>query len=59
MLRVMIRCPNTGQSVYTGRDISQLAFEDPTDVWEPEVLTCPCCQQQHSWTKPDAFLESE
>jgi hypothetical protein len=54
-VRVMIRCPVTGDSIATG------LMTDPKS-WDARQIglnraICPACKQSHAWNKNDTFLE--
>lgn len=54
MTKLMITCPMTGEEVFTG---IEMARETLAQV--PEIvahLTCPSCNQLHTWSKRDARL---
>jgi hypothetical protein len=51
---IMIRCPKTGDEVSTGIECENDDFKKL-----PFVITqtaCPCCGDEHCWTKSDAWL---
>jgi endogenous inhibitor of DNA gyrase (YacG/DUF329 family) len=55
MARIMIRCPSTGQPVYTGIDANRQSFESSS--FRNNITSCPHCKQKHTWSKEDAYLE--
>jgi endogenous inhibitor of DNA gyrase (YacG/DUF329 family) len=55
VLRVMIRCPNTGRAVDTGVETTSQE-EFASEVLVGQSVACPHCGQTHTWSKPDAFL---
>ncbi len=57
MARVMIACPVTGRPIYTGVSYDEDTFE--TSQFADKSVFCPECGQVHTWTKHDAYLESE
>lgn len=57
MARVMITCPETGKPIYTGWSFDEVAFE--TSQLADNSVPCPECGQVHTWSKQDAYLESE
>ena len=57
MARVMIACPDTGRSIYTGVSYDELTFGISQLADKP--VFCPECGQVHTWNKQDAYLESE
>ena len=57
MKQVMMRCPETGEAVFTGLYLSS----DATDKRLPFALKavgCPRCGDLHVWTAEDAWLEA-
>lgn len=57
-MRLMIRCPNTGQAVPTGIAFGdRMSFE--TNSLSNNALKCEACGQMHTWNKEDAFLEDD
>jgi hypothetical protein len=54
MARVLIKCPNTERSVSTVLRMREPAFESLTGV---HAFRCTACNQIHSWSKQDAWLE--
>jgi hypothetical protein len=57
MTRVLIKCPQTGHSVFTGIDMSPEEFER-AELPEQTIKACAACGQKHVWSKSDATLES-
>ncbi len=55
--KVMIRCTETNEPVYTGISMDESTFES-RDLGTKRVL-CPDCGQEHTWDKDDAELEDE
>ncbi len=55
--RVMINCPETGESVYTGMTFDWPSFEN-VRIGEKSVR-CSACGDEHTWKRPDAFLEED
>ena len=56
MPAVMIRCPETGEALYTGIEMDETSFRRL-----PNVTTrsdCAICGQQHMWTKTQAWLDA-
>jgi hypothetical protein len=57
MAKVMIRCTETNEPVYTGLSLDEDSFESrdlgTNSVW------CPHCGQEHAWDKEDAELEDD
>lgn len=51
---VMIRCPTTQQSLFTGVQISEAVFA--TAVFTNVKVLCQHCEEEHRWSKADAFL---
>ena len=56
MRNVMIRCPNTGEPVWTGVTMTAAMLADHSD---DAVLNfrCPACRELHAWTKPEAWID--
>jgi len=54
MPRIMIKCPKTGEPVFTGIEMDDKSFRNAT--LKNETLKCPDCDQVHIWNKKDAFL---
>ncbi len=52
----MIRCPNTGEAVWTGVTMTAAMLADHSD---DAVLNfrCAACHELHAWTKRDAWLD--
>ena len=52
--RVMIKCPTTGNLVWTGAVISGPTFH----AHDPEYggFNCSACAQVHSWTREQAIV---
>jgi hypothetical protein len=60
MAPLVIRCPRTGKSLYTGIDMDARSFQDPTNqLTNMTVGPCPQCGQNHTWSKEDAYLGEE
>lgn len=51
---VMITCPTTQQSLFTGVQISEAVFA--TAVFTNVKVLCQHCEEEHRWSKADAFL---
>lgn len=51
MAKVMIRCTETNEPVYTGISIDESAFE--SSELSTESVSCPHCGQKHTWDKDD------
>ena len=51
---VMITCPTTRQSLFTGVQISEAVFA--TAVFTHVKVLCQHCQEEHRWSKADASL---
>lgn len=54
-VRVMIRCPVTGNPIATG-------LVAGPNTWNARPIglnkvACPACKQSHAWSKKEAFLE--
>ena len=54
MARVMIKCPQTGDWVFTGIETDTETFERLPDA--SAQLQCPQCGLDHVWRKADAEL---
>ena len=57
MTRVMIKCPATGEPVSTGMSMDKASLESST--LSMNSVSCPHCQQMHTWNKEDAYLERQ
>ncbi len=57
MARVMIHCPETGEPVYMGMTFDWSVFEN-IRIGERSIL-CSVCGEEHTWKRPDAFLEED
>lgn len=53
---VMIRCPNTGESVSTGIGMDFETFKSV--AMEDNVIECPACGETHLWQGKDAFPDA-
>jgi hypothetical protein len=51
---VMITCPTTHQPLFTGVQLSEAVFA--TAVFTNVKVLCQHCEQEHRWSKADAFL---
>lgn len=51
---VMITCPTTHKTLFTGVQISQAVFD--TAVFTNVKVLCQHCEGEHRWSKADAFL---
>ncbi len=56
MAKLMIRCTEMNEPVYTGISMDESAFES-SDLGTKSML-CPDCGQEHTWDKDDE-LEDE
>jgi hypothetical protein len=52
--RLLVRCPSTSKLTATGQTIDEQLWT--TTKLKAAKLTCPHCQQVHSWTKKDVVL---
>ena len=52
--RILVRCPSTGRLTPTGKTVEESAWEE-TKLKSPR-LSCPHCNQVHTWTKKDVVL---
>ena len=57
MARVMINCPETGVSVYTGMTFDWPTFEN-IKIGE-RIILCSSCGDEHKWKRRDARLEED
>ena len=57
MARVMINCPETGESVFTGMTFDWPTFEN-IKIGE-RIILCSSCGDEHKWKRPDARLEED
>ena len=57
MARVLVTCPTTRQFVSTGVELEPRAFEDLPP--EARSFRCGACDQQHTWSKADAYVEAQ
>jgi hypothetical protein len=53
--RVLIRCPETGESVETILRLRPSAFNN---LRGEHSFRCPRCGKVHAWSKQDAWLEA-
>ena len=53
---VMIRCPNTGESVWTSIAMTDAMLAQQSD---DAVLNfrCPACDELHAWCAADAWID--
>jgi hypothetical protein len=51
---LMIRCPQTGLSIFTGIRTDQISFDKSPDV--PMHTRCSVCGREHMWWKRDTWL---
>lgn len=56
MVKVMIKCPNTGKPVYTGFDMDRQSFYS-SFLSGNTIGPCPHCRKAHTWDKKDAYLK--
>jgi hypothetical protein len=52
---LMIKCPQTGEPVYTGIETDQFSLNKAPDV--PMQARCPACGGEHVWWKREAWLQ--
>jgi hypothetical protein len=52
---LMIRCPTTGQPIFTGRSIDSSIFRS-TPVFFSRTY-CPRCHGTHEWFAKDAWVD--
>lgn len=55
IFNIMIKCPATGKSVFTGMSTDQQSWAG--SVYSGNGFSCPACEQTHFWDKKDAFLQ--
>ena len=54
MARVLMKCPETGVTVFTCQRMKSVEF----DALERELgFRCPSCDKIHKWSRADAWLE--
>ncbi len=54
MASLMIKCPQTGASVFTGIETDQASLDKTPDV--PTHTRCPVCGREHMWWKRETWL---
>jgi hypothetical protein len=54
MSALMIRCPETGASIFTGIETDQESLDQTPDV--PTHTDCPACGGEHVWWKREAWF---
>jgi hypothetical protein len=54
MGKLMIRCPKTGQAIFTGRYVKSATFRS-TPVFFSRTY-CPLCHATHEWFAKDAWV---
>jgi hypothetical protein len=52
---LMVKCPHTGGSIFTGIETDAESFEAAPDV--PMRTHCPLCHREHTWWKREAWLQ--
>ena len=52
---LMIRCPQTGLSIFTGIETDQISLDKTPDL--PTHTRCSECGREHMWWKREAWLE--
>ena len=56
MPHIMINCPSTNKPLPTGISVGdQAAFDN--NSFTNNSVQCPHCQQMHTWSKKDAWVE--
>lgn len=58
MGRIMIKCPVTGEPVFTGYEMLEESVEK-WDIHDPTMGKCPQCGGEHIWQKEDTYFEPE
>jgi hypothetical protein len=56
MTALMIRCPQTGRTIYTGIETDQVSLDKAPDV--PMHTRCPECGREHMWWKREAWFQN-
>ena len=51
---LMVRCPNTGQALFTGRYVDTAAFRSMPVFFSRTY--CQHCQADHEWFAKDAWV---
>ncbi len=54
MGKLLIRCPKTGQAIFTGRYVDSATFRS-TPVFFSRSY-CPLCHAMHEWFAKDAWV---
>jgi hypothetical protein len=55
MTNVVIKCPNTGQDIFTG-----VETHDVRSIPDgPSSTRCPLCGEDHTWSREDARLADD
>ena len=58
MARVMIKCPQTGETVDTGVEMDREIWDSPAATLSSKRLDeCPACGEEHTFSQREAFLE--
>jgi hypothetical protein len=63
MGKLLIRCPETGQAIFTGRYVDSVTFRSTPVFFSRNY--CPLCHAMHEWFAKDAgvcdseYYESE
>jgi hypothetical protein len=52
--RLLVRCPSTAKLTPSGQTIKEELWADAKI--KSSKMTCPHCQQVHTWTKKDVVL---
>lgn len=56
--KVMARCPETGEEVFTGVTVPDIATLRRTEYTEEDrAYTCSACGHVHHWEEEDVYLE--
>jgi len=59
MAKVMTRCPETNEEVYTGIEVTDIATFRRTEYDdEARKFTCPACGHVHQWETPETYLKT-
>jgi len=54
MSMLMIRCPKTGQAIFTGREVESGSFRSSPVFFSR--THCPLCSVTHEWFAKDAWV---
>ena len=54
MGKLLVRCPKTGQAIFTGRYVDSATFRSTPVFFSPNY--CPLCHAMHEWFAKDAWI---